>query len=349
MEPINFLAGNEKRFSEFISGLNDKDKIALISHTDLDGVASAKVVNEVVDADIVKLVNYEELNDKLIADFKEQKIKRLILTDLMMDNMDFMKKAGKEFEVLWIDHHKVIEDVNSDKIVYLNPGGNNNYCAAYLCYYLFSKIQDLECYDWLAACACLSDFTVYKNREWMEMVFEKYGDKSEIKPMSSERGALQDVKRMLEFAIIYFKTIKNLEKILELIGKDISEVRALEKYADEVRAEIEEIVERFEKEREEINNRFVFEFSPKFNIGSLTSNTISMKYPDKTVILLRPLEEDKYAVSMRRQNSKEDVDKLMKNCLQGLEGAGGGGHVPAAGGHFLKKDLETFKERLKHL
>ena len=175
MEQINFLVGSEKRFYDWISGLNEKDKVALLSHVDSDGVASAKIVNEVVDADILKLVNYEELNDELILRLKSQKIKRLILTDLAMDDMKFVKKAGKEFDVLWIDHHKIMEDVNSDKIVYLNPGGNNLYCAAYLCYYLFSKIQNLEDHDWLVACACLSDFTVYKNRKWMEEIFNWLG------------------------------------------------------------------------------------------------------------------------------------------------------------------------------
>ena len=324
MEQINFLVGSEKRFYDWISGLNEKDKVALLSHVDSDGVASAKIVNEVVDADILKLVNYEELNDELILRLKSQKIKRLILTDLAMDDMKFVKKAGKEFDVLWIDHHKIMEDVNSDKIVYLNPGGNNLYCAAYLCYYLFSKIQNLEDHDWLVACACLSDFTVYKNRKWMEEIFEKYNDKTKIEPMSLENGPIQNLKRTLEFAIIYFKTKKELDKILNLIGKNINGMKILESYAREVENEINSVVKRFEKEKEEINGRLVFKFEPKFEIGSLASTTISnMKSPDKTVILIRPIDEKMCAVSMRRQNSGEDMDKLMKNALQGLENSGG--------------------------
>jgi c-di-AMP phosphodiesterase-like protein len=67
------------------------------------------------------------------------------------------------------------------------------------------------------------------------------------------------------------------------------------------------------------------------------------------VILIRPVNEKFFGVSMRRQNNGEDMDKLMKNVLRGLEKSGGGGHIPAAGGHFLKKDLKTVKERLKQL
>ena len=66
--------GSEKRFFDFIKELNDKDKVALISHTDLDGIVAAKVKNSVVDADIVKLLNYEELNDELVRYLKNNKM-----------------------------------------------------------------------------------------------------------------------------------------------------------------------------------------------------------------------------------------------------------------------------------
>lgn len=47
-QPI-FLAGNEQLFFSFISKLNENDKIALVSHGgDLDGLASAKIVDAVV-------------------------------------------------------------------------------------------------------------------------------------------------------------------------------------------------------------------------------------------------------------------------------------------------------------
>ena len=56
-----FQAGSEKRFANFISSLDKKDKIALISHgADLDGIASAKITNKIINADIIKFVGYEE-------------------------------------------------------------------------------------------------------------------------------------------------------------------------------------------------------------------------------------------------------------------------------------------------
>jgi len=40
------------------------------------------------------------------------------------------------------------------------------------------------------------------------------------------------------------------------------------------------------------------------------------------------------------------MNKLMKKGTEGLENATGGGHIPAAGGRFMKKDLQKFKENI---
>ena len=49
MEQLRFLIGNEKRFSDYISSLAYAKRVVIVSHTDLDGIASAKVVDEVVE------------------------------------------------------------------------------------------------------------------------------------------------------------------------------------------------------------------------------------------------------------------------------------------------------------
>ena len=54
-----WLVGNEKRFSDFISELNDKDRVALISHgADIDGIVSAKIIDSVINPDFIKFVGY---------------------------------------------------------------------------------------------------------------------------------------------------------------------------------------------------------------------------------------------------------------------------------------------------
>ena len=63
----------KKRFFDFIGKLGG-EKMAILSHTsDLDGVASAKIANRGLNADILKFVDYPDLNDKLVDELKKLK------------------------------------------------------------------------------------------------------------------------------------------------------------------------------------------------------------------------------------------------------------------------------------
>jgi single-stranded DNA-specific DHH superfamily exonuclease len=75
------------------------------------------------------------------------------------------------------------------------------------------------------------------------------------------------------------------------------------------------------------------------------STLLSRKYPHKTVITISRNRKRVY-VSARRQDWKVPVNDLLVRVLKPLRGSQGGGHVPAAGGQFLRKDLKLFKKRL---
>jgi hypothetical protein len=51
-------------------------------------------------------------------------------------------------------------------------------------------------------------------------------------------------------------------------------------------------------------------------------------------------------VSAKNQSGNEDMAKLLMKGIEGLEESTAGGHVPAAGARFLKKDLQKFKENI---
>src|SRR3989344_7222449 len=113
MEKIEFLVGNEKRFNDFISNLKEKDKIAIISHSrDIDGIVSAKIIHKVVDANFIKLVDYEEVNDELIRELKKNNINKTIISDISLGENDFIEKLREFSEALIIDHHVFPYDLN---------------------------------------------------------------------------------------------------------------------------------------------------------------------------------------------------------------------------------------------
>jgi len=341
MEQPQFLAGSEKRFFEFISKLNEKDKIALLSHTDLDGIASAKIANKVIDADFMRFIDYIELNSDLIKNLKDKKIKTLILTDISINNPDFIKEAEKHFNLLIIDHHTFKEDYNSEKTVFMNA---HNYCAAYLCYYLLSKIQDLEKFDWLIACASISDWAYFNNKEFMTSTFEKYQDEFKFEEdIIRKKGKFWDAQWKLTLALIYYK--EDLKFVFDSIGENFKMDNLEEGYSI-VQEEIDKALEKFESEKVEFKDGYFWEFAPERRIGSLISTLTSTKHLDKTVIIARPGEKY-YSFSARRQDKKINMAELLQKLIAGLEDSDAGGHIAAAGGHVLMKDLEEFKKRLQ--
>ena len=57
--------GSEEKFLEFIRNLGESH-VALVSHTDLDGMTCPKIVSEVVNPKEIFFVNYTDLNETLV-------------------------------------------------------------------------------------------------------------------------------------------------------------------------------------------------------------------------------------------------------------------------------------------
>ena len=337
-----WVVGDEKRFYDFVGDIDDKDKVAIISHNDLDGVVSAKVVNEVVKSDLLILLGYTDLNQELINKLKKKNINKLIFTDLNFSSPDILIEISKFSKILYIDHHKITKDFNTDRIIFMNAQG---FCAGYLCYYLFSKIQDLSKLDWLVCCSCISDYMYFKNSEWMKKVFDKYGDKFlMIGENLRNEGIFWDLQASLSLALTYFKD--NTKRVYDSIGSEFGDIGELKKYSDIIQQELDNLLKRYDKEKEIINGIYFWEVSSKYPIKDILVNILSHKNMDKTLIFIQ---NDKgiYKISARRQDKTVDLPKLLGKLLEGFESSSSGGHIPAAGGGFPAKYLEEFKIRLK--
>ena len=336
--------GDEKRFFEFISKLGEKnDNVALLSHTDLDGIVSAKVANKVMDANLLKFVNYIDLNNELIKELKKEKVNKVIFTDLLIKDEGFIKELEKFAHILILDHH-LSKDWNSEKPVFIKA--ESGYSCGYLCYALFNKIENLNKLDWLIACSCISDYCHVKPEKWLRNVFEKYGDKLEyVSDYIRKSGKFWDLQLEISLAIIYFSY--DLRRVYDSIGEEFAHIADLGKYAKEVQDEISKAIESFNKEKKDFKEGYYWEFTPKFQMSSIVSNILSEEENNKIYVVVKRLKKDKYCyVSVRRQDSKGYMNVFLTRLLDGLKEASGGGHKEAAGGHFLRKDLAEFKRRL---
>jgi len=341
---VNFEAGSLEKFDKFVKGISSEDKVALISHVDLDGITSVKVVSSCLNIAVRKFVDYSDVDVKFIQKLKSGGITKIIFTDISITNKNILVEAEKFAEVLIIDHHQFKEDLNSDKTIFINVHG---FCAAYLCYVLFSRVKNLDELDWLVAFACISDWEYFNNQEWMKKIYEKYGDRFEIAgDVIRKDGKMWDLHEVLAFTLVYFSG--NLGKVYELIEENIEGVEKLKKYAVPVLIEIEGCIKEFDREKEVYGDFYFWEFRPKFSVKSIVCTLISVRENDKTFIFVTP-NKKKVTISARRQDRKVDLPELLRKLIVGFENAGAGGHIPAAGGFFMKEDLPEFRKRVAEL
>jgi len=346
---MDFLIGTEKRFFDFFADMDEKDRIALISHTDLDGVASALEISMIIGkADYLEFIDYSEnMLEKIIPEIKRRKINKIIFSDIAIDrNTKGIDEIGKFERVLIIDHHKFKDDLNSENITYIKT--ESKVPPSYSCYYLLSKIQNLEKIDWIAASAILADWCYDKNREFVDRIMKKYGlDGRKECGESIKKTGLWDVSCSLSLFLIHFRY--DMQKAFEIIGKTgLKNLNEIYKYSDTVKEEIDELSKTSYEKRETENYGYYWNFSPKFKIKSYLINKLSSEEEDKLFVFATK-ENNFLRISLRRQDGKIDCDDIGKKAIEGLKNASMGGHKAAAGGEIMPQDEERFRENLRKL
>ena len=338
-----WAAGSERRFLNFIKKLSVKDKIAIISHTDADGLIAAKVASKVIGTNNIRFLGYSELNLELIEKLKAEKVNKIFMTDLSWKDKKLLRKAEKFAKIVIVDHHTFDQDFNSPKTVFMNAQG---FCSGYLCYYLFSKVKDLSKIDWLVACASVADWMFVKNEAWLSKIYKEYGEEFSPLERNIKFGKFWDLQYNISLAILYFK--KEFRRVFDSFGENFGDIGDLEKYAQVINSQVNNAINDFYIKKENIHDGYFMEFDSDAAVGAIVVNLLSSKTPNKTFIIAKE-EEEVYKISSRRQDGKVDLPKMLQKLVEGFEGASAGGHLRAAGANFLAKDKDKFKERLRKL
>lgn len=345
---MEYLIGNKNEFYNFLNSIGKEDRVAIVSHNDLDGLASAIFLEEILKAKglegnlrLRKFLDYKKgIFLEVYDELKKKKISSVLILDLNPENVDLegFERLRREFNVFSIDHHPVGELKDRKGIIKTETG----YCAGFVCYELGKGILDSEKWKWLVHAAIVSDMS-YKNLEVLKFLQKNYPEITEENIHESEIGKITS---MITSSLIYFD--KDVEKVYDLVRR--KKIKELGKYDAEIKEEVDKWMRKYEEEAEFYpeRNLYFYYFNPKFGVRSLVTTILSGKKLDKTFVSIGEVPEDKniLSVSMRNQSGKEDMNKLMKKGVSGMENAIGGGHVPAAGGRFMKKDLEKFKENI---
>jgi single-stranded DNA-specific DHH superfamily exonuclease len=342
---MDYLLGNENDFWDYLNSITKKDKIAILTHNDLDGIASAIFLEEILNKknikiSLIKFLEYKkDLFGVLIPILKEKKITRVLITDINADSLDRFDELYEEFEVFLIDHHPINPKVKLQKNILKTE---NFDCASLTVFNLGKNIIEYEKNISLICATLISDMS-FKKETNMGFIKENYPDANEKNIFESIPGMLA---RKISSSLIYYSD--DLKKVYDLIKE--KNFLELEKADEIITREIQKYVEKFEQNSECYPEKKLcfYYFKPKYNIASVACTIVSQKEPKKTLIFLTPSLTDPkiMKISARNQSGEIDLNILLKKATSDLHNAMGGGHSKASGGTIMKTDLEKFKKNI---
>lgn len=344
-----------QRFYSFVSALSKKDRIAVIFHTDADGITAgviaAKAVGRICGRKPALFLHPAPsevtLSKKIILELKKKKINKAVIVDLNVDQEPASIKAVEKFaEILILDHHSIQNDINSGKTVMIKPqffskSDPSKYCGAKLTYDLFSRWANLEDLKWLAVIGIYGDMA---EKEWQDFIRNAGVSSDKIKTAGGlivyARSADEKNGPMKAFREFY--SARGIDDVLK---------SSLPQYAGKIEKELSHYIKSREKLAEFYPEKklMIYEISPKYNIKSELVNRLSREYYPKWTCIVIQKKGRIASIGTRNQSGKVAMNELMIKATAGIRGASGGGHVQAAGGSVGNKKILIQKVKARIL
>ena len=162
---MQLIIGSEQEFINFINNIKKQDSIAILTHTDLDGITSAIFLEEILKSrkiKILKFVDYKnDVLKKLEPKLKKQNISKLFILDMSIDSLAFedFERLRREIDVFLIDHHPANPLLKDYKNIIKGETSN---CAAQIIHELGKSFTNFHNQNWLLFPTMISEFS-YKN------------------------------------------------------------------------------------------------------------------------------------------------------------------------------------------
>jgi len=299
---------------------NAKGKVGIFFDDDTDGTCGAALVTAYLKLQDVKPQLFTGvLNQATFSAFASEELDHWIFIDFAIDQYSDWIAPLKGKSVLIIDHHPVINDLNKDGFLYLNPRIDQPdlyYCSTHIAFDV-AHAAGLENMEWLSRIGQVGDHEIKGTEEEMQAT-------SMIDAVVSmkERDDLIKVANFLSEA--------------ESLKQFLTEQRYL-KLRDEFEEEMERQVMLYELEA--TGDVTFFQVKSRFSLISMLSTRLFDMYPNRVIILYKQKPEG-WSISGR--GNRIDLGKAFREATEGI--GQGGGHPVAAGAYVT--DFERFKGRL---
>jgi len=342
-----YILGSEKIFHNFISSISKKDKIGIITHIDVDGIASAVFLQKILESRDLKIefIEFLDYGADTLKKILNKQFDILFFTDWNVDNylLD-LRQLRKKGNVFVIDHHP-FNDKLEDKSNFIKT--HYGYCSSH-CLFDIAKSGNYfntKDWGWLVCSSIIADYTWDKSEGNFDFIKRIYPTvKKDATIWNSEPGKIGN---LINGALIYYQP--DFRKVYDLILK--KDLEKLKKANEIITEEINKLIEKSKKEAEYFSKKKLFFYygNPNYNISSTVASILSDRdFQRNTVIFISDFKDKEgfVKVSARNQTGNVDLGQLLKKCVEGFENSSAGGHKKAAAGTFAKKYLGEFKERL---
>jgi len=340
-----YLVGSEEDFDDFLNSISKEDKIGLITHVDLDGIASGILTDKILESKGLKLdfVEFLQYGSDVLKPILKKKFDVLFFTDWNVDNFpEDLDNLRKKYRVFVVDHHPPNETLKNKEGMIKTE---SKYCSAHTLFDLINKYKyfDTKSLEWLVCSTIILDYT-FDKEENLKFLNSIYPGINRENVFDSEPGK---IGTKIANALIYYNN--DVRKVYDFTFKE--DFSKLEEADKKIRSEIEKGIGIFKKEAEyfpEKKLRFYYG-NLKYSLPSVIASQVSEKYfREETVVFVSDIEDKKDFVklSSRNQTGNVDLGKILKKSVEGFDDSSAGGHVKAAAGSFPKKYLPEFKKRL---
>jgi len=341
---INYLHGSPDEFYNFVDRISKEDKIGVMTHIDLDGVASAIFLEKILESKDLKInsLNFSGYGKGVLSrTFRRTIPNKLFITDFQADEhpeeFSFLKK---NCDVFLVDHHPLHEKFKDEPGIIKTESAD---CSAYCLFELAKHYLDTKPLEWLVCSAMIFDYS-FQKEENFNLIKLIYPDAVKEKIFESEPG---QIGRKISRALIYYDSNKKM--VYNSILKE--DFKKLEKADKIIGEEIDLWVEKFKKEAEHFQEKdlyFYYGF-PKYGISNIVASILSSNYFNKSSIVFASdyiNRKNQIRISARNNSGKINIGEVLKKCTKGFYNATAGGHPKASGADFPKQYLSEFKTRL---
>jgi len=358
-------------FSNFI--LNNDD-FAILYDNDPDGICSVAIVekyiksyNKKINLKLPFLDQPKPFSKEFNENFKDQKIKALIILDFNIAGFGYLEEYNKfttEFNnisIMIIDHHR--DDSNYKNATTINSASFNlkipssQICTTKIVFELTKNNKEIKKNEWIYAIGLIGDAN---HLTWMKDIVEVV--KNDNKNITDLKH--KEIITPIEFEDVYItpygksshqiffaiaKSKNETPNILQKINssKNVFEFIDKMKGYNEVKEEVYDYIDNynyFEKnQKEDIKELQIFEMEIKSNyeICSIVSNILSQKNKNTIFFVYQKRKDGFVYISTRLGNSKINLGKILQKCIEHPD-TNAGGHAPAAGARVLKENFKQF-------